>query len=222
MLNLLACLLSLSLAAEVPFWKSKAKVHERIENGEVIVSVNAKDVSPQVPRYEMRVVGGGQVTAPCDFVYKAAQNYEEIALLSGYIKKAHYNAATQMMDFIIDAFFYSSAMSLEIKSHTEPIPKIDFRLASGPMKGFQWQMTFTDAALRKCEVGIDGNYKYAEFPIRRLFLEYGMQSVFQSMAQRLRGHVEDRYHAASKATKTARADNPVDNWTLKWNNSGAF
>src|SRR4051812_37606090 len=85
MLNLLTVLLCISFAAEAPFWKAKPKVYDRVQNGEVIVSVTSGAGSePSAPK-QMRINGGGQVAAPCAFVFESAQKYEEVARLSGYI-----------------------------------------------------------------------------------------------------------------------------------------
>ena len=206
MLKLMACLISLSLASEAPFWKAKPKVFERIQNGEVIVSVTNQKVSEaSMPKQRMHLSGAGRVSAPCGFAFRTAQNHEELAKLSGYISNAKYDPKTQVMEFTVSAFFHTSTMGVEIKpfersaaSSAEKIPAhIDYRLVSGPMKGLGWNVIFSEIEAKKCEIGVDGEYRYDDFPIPRIFLEFGLEMVLQGMAKRLRSHTEQAYKAVS-------------------------
>jgi hypothetical protein len=201
MLRLIACLISLSFATEVPFWKSKAKVYERIQNGEVIVSVSSqRDVAPESPRHRLKAAGGGIVAAPCPFVFEIAQNYAEVARLSGYISRAEYDAKTRTLDLTLSAFFYTTTMKVAVHPLPESKPpRLEFTLISGPMKGFQYQMIFSDLDVKKCEVGMEGSYKYDSFPIPRIFLEFGMESMLQSMAKRLRAHAEEHWTSTPRS-----------------------
>jgi hypothetical protein len=201
LLRLILCFISLSFAADLPFWKAKAKVYERIENGEVIVSVSAKkNEFKEPPPHLLKARGGGIVGAPCAFTFEHAQNYEEIAKLSGFITGTSYDAATQTMDLTISAFLYSTSMKIQIQPKPDPKPRhIEFDLLSGPMKGFHYVMTFTEIGSKKCEVGMDGTYRYLAFPLPTLFMEFGMESMLQITAKRLRSHVEERWTSPARS-----------------------
>jgi hypothetical protein len=197
MLKWLTCLLTFCLAQanEPPFWKAKPKVYQRIENREIIVSVNARATGTGAPRQALRVEGGGQVAAPYDFVFATTQKYEDLLKSSDYIKSAKYNPETHLLDIEIEAFLHKAQMQIELKARGDVEPKrIEYRVVTGPLAGFAGAFNFVAIGERKTEVGISGDYSYDQFPIPRLFLEFGFEVVFQKMALRLRSYVEDQWH----------------------------
>jgi hypothetical protein len=205
MLKLMSCLLAVAMAAgSLPFWKSKAKVYERVQNREVIVSVTNSEHKLESPRYELFISGGGQSQAPCDFIYKNAQHYEEIARLGGYVTEAKYHPDTQIMDVSIEALFHQASFKEEIKATAPPAPpRLDFRVVEGSMTGLAWHLDFVEVKPGICEVGMEGGYHYDEFPIPRIFLDFGMETVFKHMGERLREHMEGRWKAEKPQAQTA-------------------
>lgn len=195
MLKLFSCLLTIYLAqaAEPPFWKTKAKVFERIQNHEVIVSVTALDNANESPRFRLKLAGGGHVNAPCDFVYKTAHNYQELSRLSGFVEKSQYDSSTHILDVTISAFFYRSIFKLEIEEPKGPEKELVFHIISGPMRGLKWSISFADVKSGKCEIDWRGEYKYDQFPIPKLFLEFGLEAIYRHMAERLRSFTEREY-----------------------------
>jgi len=192
MLKLLAGILSATaMAQSLPFWKAKSKVYERIQNHEVIVSSSERDVSPNKPRYELKVLGGGQTRAPCDFVFKEAQKYEELAHLSSFISKAKYDADKKILAVTIDAFFRRA--DFEIGIHPGDKNTLDFVVLSGPTAGFHWLLAMSEVTPKACEISLDGLYKYDHYPMPHWFLEVGVETVFKHMAEQLRDHVENEW-----------------------------
>lgn len=198
MLKLFAALLCVSFAADLPFWKAKEKWVERVQNGEVVVSVTSHNKEGS-PKHVMVLSGGGHVHVPCAYVFKEVQNYEEMAKTSGYIRDAKYDPGTHTLTFTVAAFFYASTMKakLEIKSDAQPV-WLESTLLNGPMQGLVYRLTFSALTAKKCEVALSGEYGYDVFPIHRLFLEWGMEAVFQGVAKRLRSHVEESYTSRTK------------------------
>lgn len=198
MLKLLAALLCVSSAADLPFWKTKEKWIERVQNGDVVVSVRSHDKEGS-PKHVMVLSGGGHVHVPCTYAFKEVQNYEEMAKISGYLRDSKYDSATHTLTFTVSAFFYASTMKakMEVKSESKPL-WLESTLLNGPMQGLFYRLTFTELDSKKCEIGLSGEYAYDVFPIHRLFLEWGMEAVFQGMAKRLRSHVEEGYTSRIK------------------------
>lgn len=191
------CLLTICCAQTnaAPFWKTKAKVYQRIQNREVIVSVRStSDSSP--PLHTLHVEGGGQVRAPRDFVFGMAQKYDELAKMSDYITRSNYNVETHVLDLRIEAFSHTADMQVELKAFAEEEPlRIAYRIVSGPLQGYAGSVTFAAVNAGKSEVGISGEYKYDQFPIPRFFLQFGLEVVMQKMAWRLRSSVEEKWHS---------------------------
>jgi len=186
-----------SAHADDPFWKSKAKVYERVQQGEVIVSVNAHDITPKKPHMDLDIKGGGHVPAPCSFVYAESRKYEQVARYSDYVKEAKFNPDTNQMRVKISAFGFSRELTMAITVIADR--DTEFRLLDGPMPGFWWRSQMTEFKPGVCEIAMTGGYKYDEFPIPRFFLEFGMEVIFKRMAQQMRSHVMALYHGGKTA-----------------------
>jgi len=182
-------------AAVEPFWKAKEKVYDRIKNGDIIVAVKSTRVHEKgAPKNRMTVLGGGQVNAPAAFVYKKALEFDQLSKVSGYIKSATFESTTQVLTLDVGAFGYETQMKLQMKMRPEAQPKqIKFLVISRGMQGLEGTFTFDDLGLKKTEVGIDCLFRYDEFPAPQIFLEFGLEVVFQRMAASLRAYVEEEF-----------------------------
>jgi hypothetical protein len=183
-------------AAEAPFWKSKEKAYDRIKNGEILVAVKSTDVKePGRAKNLMIIRGGGRVGAPAEFVYKKALEFDRLGKVSGYIKSAKFDPAAQTLDLVVGALGFVGKMRMRMKMRPEADPRqIEFLVQSGSMQGLSGVFTFEDIGPRKTEVGIDSRFRYDEFPAPRVFLEFGLEVVFQRMAARLRAYVEEEFN----------------------------
>ena len=188
--------LGASAAEPEPFWKAKPKVYERIENREVIVSVTSVSVSGEKFKNHLKVEGGGQVRTPRSFLFERAQHYDELKR-SSYVKQADYDPKTRLLKLKIEAFGHSAAMKVKLSPHPgDERDRIDFSVVEGTLKGLAGQLLFSSISTVKSEVGIHADYQYDRFPIPKLFLEFGMEVVFQKMAVFLRQYVEEQYEQA--------------------------
>ncbi|MBX3021334.1 MAG: SRPBCC family protein [Bdellovibrionales bacterium] len=189
---------TIALAADAaePFWKAKEKVYKRIQNGDIVVSVTT--VKPEPPfKRKLSINGGGQVRAGRDFVFNYAQDFAQVARLSGFIEKSYYDSSAQTLRLSVAAMGHRAELKLQVKAQAEAEPKrVEFTVVEGPLKGMRNTISFTPLSAGKTEVGIEGFYSYDEFPIPKFFLEFGMEVVFQKIATRLRQQAE----AAARAT----------------------
>lgn len=183
-------------AVSPPFWKAKQRFYSRIKDGEIIVSV--QKVTPAVSssfKNSLKILGGGWIKAPRDFVFAFARKFDQIAMLSGFVEKATYHSENATLDLVLSVFGHRADLVIGINAHEETDPKqIEFSLLKGPLKGLRSQVSFASVE-GKTEVGMDGIYSYDEFPIPRLFLEFGLEVMFQKMAARLRTKAEAAYHS---------------------------
>jgi hypothetical protein len=181
--------------AELPFWKSKEKVYQRVKSGEIIVAVKTIQAKrPELPKYQMTVLGGGQVQAPASFVFQKALEFDDLARVSGFIKSAKFDPATEILELKVSALGFESEMKVLIKAKPESDPQqIDFFVTKGGMQGLNGKFTFTDLELKKSEIAVDCGFKADKFSAPRIFMEFGLEVVFQRMAARLRAHVEQEF-----------------------------
>lgn len=180
--------------APLPFWKAKEKVYRRISNGEVIVVVKSAPLEGAGAKNHLKIEGGGQVNAPASFVFRKALDFDQLGKISGYIKSAKFDPQSEILRLEVGAFGYQSHMKMSLKSDDSRQPaRIDFLVLDGAMKGLSGTFLFTSLAPKKSEVGIDCDFRYDQFPVPKLFLEFGLEVVFQRMALRLRHHVEEEF-----------------------------
>lgn len=196
-------LLSMSVGAtEAPFWKSKEKAVERIQNGEILVAVTSNSPQKSSPKNHLRILGGGHVGAPVEFVVKQALDFENAAKISEHIKSAKYDAAARTLEIGVGAFGHTGKMKLAIATSPQDKPRsIEFTVIEGSMKGLKGKFDFAEVPGKspQTEVGIDAEFRYDDFPVPKVFLEFGLEVVFQRMAGRLRGHVEEQYRKAGES-----------------------
>jgi hypothetical protein len=187
-------------ADPAPFWKAKEKVYQRIKDGEVIVVVTS---SPGIKtKHQLRINGAGHVNAPRDFVFERSQHYEDLPKVSSYIRGAKFNPETRILNIVISAFGHSADMDIRIDPKATADPRqIAFELVRGPMQGLNGVFNYAELPKAKTEVGIEGQFHYDTFPIAKLFLEFGMEVVFQRMATGLRSHVESEYAKVQREKK---------------------
>ena len=186
--------LNIAEAKPLPFWKGKEKYYERIKEGEVLVSVrSAEPVNPE-HRHSILITGGGRVKAPAIFVFDAALDFERVAKMSGYIEKAKFNVQSKVLTLDLSAYGHKGQMDFALNINRDAQPKtIGYEVIRGPMMGFRGEFSFEDIGRNVSEVGMGGEFSYKTFPIPKLFLEFGLQVVFQKMAVRLRQNVEEEF-----------------------------
>jgi hypothetical protein len=180
--------------ATEPFWRAKEKVYERIQNREVIVSVKSLPRTSG-PKHQLSISGGGQVSAPCPFVFEASKDYETFALESGYVDRAKFDSASQVMEARLSAYGYKSDIALKVESKNSALI---YEIIKGPVKGMKGEFQFLETkSPAKCDVGLVGEYSYDKFPIPEIFLRFGMEFMLQRMAGRLRSYCENLYQKKS-------------------------
>ncbi len=182
----------------VPFWKKKAKVYDRVKEGEVIVSVRTEPVEASDSSNQLELQGGGIVRAPRRFVFSRSQRFEDLPQATGYVKSARYSEETRHLEVQIEAYGYSTKTVLQIDPSSTSEPwHFRYRVIEGPMKGMWGQLKFVSTDKGQTEVGLEGTYEYQAFPIPRFFLTFGMEAVLKFMAVRLRQFLEKEYRAST-------------------------
>ncbi len=191
----LALIVASSAIAEPPFWKAKDKVYTRIQNREVIVSVKSIERPGSSFKNQLSMAGGGQAAAPCDYMFKVSQDYAPIAKSSGYMEDVLWLADERVLLARIVAYGYRAkiAVKLDAVKGEGVDPHLNFEVVKGPMTGMKGRFTFASAGVKKCDVGLAGEYGYDKFPIAQIFLRFGMEVMFQRMASRMRTYAEGRY-----------------------------
>lgn len=192
---ILALFASSTVFAEVPFWKAKDKVYERIQNRDIIVSVKEAGTAKPPFQHRLEMNGAGRLEIPCAYAFKLSQDVVAIADESGYMEKSRYNRETQILSTRIAAYGLKADVETKIAADNSESsePNLVFEILKGPMTGLKGQFTFFKVAAKKCDIGLSGDYHYDRFPVPQFFLRFGMEVMFQRMAARLRAYAERQY-----------------------------
>lgn len=191
-------ILTVADPGDLPVWK-KLKFYERVENGEVIVSVSTIEKALGLQKkWRLQLQGGGQLRVPRDFVFATAQKYENLARVSDYVKKIEYDPAAQLLTMDIEAFGYSAHQVVHVVADVNPQPsseiwKLRYKIVVGPMAGMHGEVRFYNVKPKISDVGITGELDYDQFPIPRMFLTFGMETMLKFMAVKLRSFVASEY-----------------------------
>ncbi|MGE4130227.1 MAG: hypothetical protein AB7F86_01240 [Bdellovibrionales bacterium] len=175
-----------SQAAATPFWRAKERVYDKIQNREIIVSVSG-------PTGHLQVSGGGQIARSCAYTIEKSRDMKAAALSTGYIDRAEFDSQSQILKAHVKAYGLTAhiEMKMEMDEKKDP-PTMAFRVLKGPLPGMTGSFEFFKVAAKKCDVGVDGTYKYEKFPLPAFFLKFGLEVMFQRMAGAIRRYVEEK------------------------------
>lgn len=188
-------------SAGEPFWRAKDKVYSRIREREIVVSVKTEPMKK--PLHRLVVAGGGQMRAPCDFAFRAAQDYEALAKQSDYIEEARYTPEKNELFVKISAYGYTQSNDMRIEAGKDgAFDAIFYEILSGRMKGFKGRFVFYPVAGQEagalCDIGTAGEVSYEKLPLPKIFVTFGMEVMFQRMAGRLRAYAEENYRKRAR------------------------
>lgn len=186
---------ALSQAPELPFWKAKEKVYQRIQEERAIVV--AAHTDPIKAGERLVINGGGHIATPLSFAFQQALIFDNLKEVSDYIKEV--KSENGQLFIRSKAYGYEAAMWLKIKP--SPTSGIHFEVMRGTLKGLKGDLHFDKVSSFKTEIGISGQYDYVKFPIAKIFAEFGIEVVLQRMAIRLRTLIEDRYRSSLKVVR---------------------
>ena len=195
-------LVSNGVAAELPFWKAKPEVYQKIvEQKRVFVSVTSVDGEKGSHEKHMKLSGGGQIRAPKDFAVERILDFEKSFQHSDFIKSVQVDSKHHSLFIHAVAYGFSNSMKVNWSQKKEGSGKtlLSFEVQEGIMKGFQWTLSFEKALKNRTDVGVDGDYNYEKFPMPAFFLRFGLEVVFQKLAIQLRSYVEEEYNKVQKS-----------------------
>lgn len=194
---LIIALSAWSLPAEKPFWQSKEKAVERIENREILVVVKS---APKDKGKKLVAQGGGRILAPAGFTFERALEFDQLPKLSSYIQEAAFDEKTQRLTIKVSAYGYRDKMRVKLDIRAKASPQeIGFEVMEGALKGFSGLFWFQPLGPGTSEVGLEGTLSYETLPVPKIFLEFGMEVVLQRLAGKLRRYAEDEFKNHEKS-----------------------
>lgn len=178
---------------KLPFWKAKPRVYRQVvDERRVFVSVTDDE---KKEHQIMRLNGGGQIRAPLGFTKKALLDFKNVFKNSSFVKEVRAEEKHQLLFIRAEVYGLSNSMKIRWKEEKTSGEKalISFKIIQGILKGFKWDLILESVKGDRTDVGIQGDYKYKEFPLPAFFLKFGLEVVFQKVAIDLRSSVEESF-----------------------------
>lgn len=175
-----------------PFWQKKPETLRKMED-ERAIFVTVETVSPKEKGapHALQILGAGWVHRPRQLSYARLKEFSEWPKIHPVIKAAQFNAETKRLFLHMEAFKYEAKMILSTSfqsSAKEDV--IHFFVEEGTFKGMRAAIRFQDAKSRKTEVALAAQYDYTQLPLPLFFVEFGLEVVFQKIAEKMRTYIE--------------------------------
>jgi hypothetical protein len=184
---------ALDVRGAEPFWRAKPEVYERIKNERyVAISVLSKPTAEK--QNHLTISGGGMMNVPQDYAFLAGTHYKNLSRVSDYVREVKFNASLQELYVMFTAFRYQAPVTLKLREDLVGDKKIlHYTVIKGVFTGMTGRLEFLSLGPKRTEIGIWGDFRYQDWPIPKLFLEFGLEVVLQKFGERLRSLTESDY-----------------------------
>lgn len=178
-----------------PYWKTKPKVRDRIEQQRaIVVSVRDEESKDAKNPKHLFLSGAGQTRTPARWTFAEAQKFENLKKISDHFKEVKWEAARSELYLHGEAFKYHARMHVKIETQSESEPyMITFNVVRGSFSGLKGKITFEDNKRGKTLIGFQADYGYKKLPMPAFFIEFGLEFVLQRVAGALREFLEKTY-----------------------------
>lgn len=175
---------------ELPFWKSKPVLVEKLRTERVIiVSVKRDDLSNGRIRFLM--TGAGVVKRPKDICFQVSQQYTKLKEVSEHFKTVRYESKSRELLLVIEVLGYQAQMSLRLNPVNEDWrSELQWEVIAGHFTGMTGIIGFEKIEGDRTEMSIDAKYEAAEFPLPRILMGFALEVVIQKVAEKMRTFIE--------------------------------
>lgn len=192
-MKFLLCLIALSsFAEEVPFWKKKESVYNRIrQENEIIVSAN---IVTEESEKRLEIVSAGHIQAPLEFTWKKILDFNNYNKITDHFKDIKYDEKKQDLFVNVGALGYYASLWLELKPKNFETKKVlDWHCYKGSFKGMRGTVTIEKITPRVSEISMFANFSGKTIPIPDILIRFGLELIGKQMASKMRNYIEDSY-----------------------------
>lgn len=174
-----------------PFWR-KPKYFKKLENERAILVSVRSDKIEDTDRQNLHILGAGLVSRPIEDCYRILKDFGEWKQMSDYIRLSEYDPKTQIFNLHLEAFGYHARLKMRVffDGKGDQLKALRFLVLEGGFKDMKGLLEFKDHERRKTEISMTVQDEFDKLPLPRFFLEFGLEVVFQKMAERMRSHIE--------------------------------
>lgn len=179
-----------------PFWKSKPEVQKRIlQEDLIVVSAETKKIQDKPALNLMKVVAGGILRAPLEFVNSVVTDYEKLTEVSSHFKGARYNKKDRTLFLHLEALGYHEKMTLKLNEikKSDKLHQIHWESISGRFKGMKGVFQIEEIERQKTEISMTADYRSEKLPLPKVLMGLGLEIVGRQVAVKMRQYILDQY-----------------------------
>jgi len=192
------------LAADLPkpFWTNDPGLQEKLnQDQKILVSVSAKP-KPGTRKHVLQMQGVGRVKAPFEYARAWAYELNHLKRVSDYVRQVRWAPEKKEFFFHTVAFDYHARMTLKVsREDKDQLRVIGFNIVEGVFRGLKGELRIEPSGFGASQVSIAAAHEYSEWPIPKLFLEFGREVVLEKFSERLRKLIETDFKTGSWVEK---------------------
>ncbi|MCB0407446.1 MAG: hypothetical protein KDD34_04520 [Bdellovibrionales bacterium] len=177
-----------------PFWSKKEETYEKmLKERSIFVSVKTvKNPHPQFKGAEqLQILGAGIVNKHRGRSFQVLKQFDKWSEIHEVIVQSTWTPETHRLFLHMKAFNYMAKMIMKVEVKTEKdMDTIYMHVQEGAFKGMRVAFRLKDAKSRKTEISMTAQYEFDKLPMPRFFIEFGLEVIFQKIAEKTRSHIE--------------------------------
>ena len=176
-----------------PFWERKERIYKKmVDERAIYVSVKTVDNKAPAPKpRRLKILGAGVIHRPRSVTREKLVQYDKWSGIHESIRVSTWTPATKRLFLHMEAFDYHAKMILQVEAEKrENEDWIHMKVVQGSFEGMTVGFRMKDAKSRKTEVAMTANYDFEKLPMPQFFVVFGLEVVFQKIAEKMRLFVE--------------------------------
>lgn len=186
-----------SFAEEAPtlFWKKKPELMRQMKEERRIL-VSARDHVTEAEGTKSRqehltVVAGGVVRRPRAEASQIIRDYGSLKQVDDRFLESVYDAKADQLFLHMAALGYHARMRLQLTTVLENgCDTLKWKVIDGSFLGMAGQVRVEDIGRQETEISMTAQYESAKLPLPSVLMGIGLEMVAQSVAAKLRSHIE--------------------------------
>lgn len=174
---------------EKPFWEKKSYKLNHTN----FPKVSVRSIKQPID-HRLIMNGVVNIKVPSGYFWKELQNLENFQKASSHITSIKHDQGQKFAVMQFSAYGYYTRESMRVSyTEDEKYYYINFLVKLGFFKGANAQMKLLKKTQRNTDVSVQVIYNYKQWPVPKLFLEFGIEVVLQKMASTVKTFLQDKY-----------------------------
>tara|TARA_B100001248_G_C27379710_1_gene456274 strand:+ start:943 stop:1545 length:603 start_codon:yes stop_codon:yes gene_type:complete len=184
--------LLLSIFAEIPYWKAKPEVYQKIQEGEIIVSAKLDDSRKEK---HLKVSSAGHLKTPMLFAWQEMRKFENYPKMSEHFRNVKHQKEKQHFYIEVGAFSYYAKLWVDYKGKkiSKNKRRLEWQVVKGGFQGLHGYLEIEKKKYALSEISLYADMQAEVIPIPNALLKIGLEVVGKLIAMKMRQHLEKTY-----------------------------